>query len=97
MVDVDPPAGSLKLTPQPGVPHGVDVMANKKKQQQQKQKLRAFKKKKVAQAKLEQARSADADEAAADRGAARPEFGGKNPTGTQSARSAPKMHRPQGG
>ena len=72
-------------------------MSSKKQQQQQKQKLRALKKKKVAQAKLESARKANAEEGAEDRSSVRPDFGSKNPTGTQSARSSPKMHRPQGG
>ena len=97
MVDVDRPAGSFVLTPNPAVPHGVDPMASKKKQQQQKQKLRAFKKKKIAQAKLEHARSSEGEAETTERGASRPDFSGKNPSGAQSARSMPKMHRPQGG
>lgn len=68
-----------------------------KKQQQQKKKLRMLKKKKKAEAKILDARNADPEKKSGERGADRPEFGAKNSTGLQGAKSAPPMHRPQGG
>lgn len=69
-----------------------------KKQQQRKKKMRDFKKKQTAQAKLEKARNATPEEREEKRTAStRSQFGSVKGAAQKTSGSMNQMHRPQGG